>query len=696
MTASLPNINKMQKPYELRAALRVEVLFVSVWNACPESPPSQTLDRSGRLTWLALAGYPRLAADTLLNRANQGRIEVVVGNAVRQLNLAFVKDPGCREKCYEVVLEAALNLVGMERRRAGFSDEETESALRVLTEALKDWEAYERTGGEAKAAIQGMLLEMKSVLAGQSMVAKMGEEIEKSLDDENMLESFIAAARRTIEGNVYYRMVDGGLSKLGNDSATGLRWLRHLGAVQVSSNPVIAARAFEEMSGLWQEFKVVALAHPEWFKNPETFADEITMYGTVTSLLPNVLDFRPIALLSDFHEGMVSIQLNPFKAGSFEGSREDALKIYTILEAVLARYDSFLMGEADFEGRGRPNVVLKVSGGDAAAISITEDLNSMGLGTNNTLTYTVAQEVRLTISAFGGLSRALKMGIPVTRVYITNMEGRLEDHLRQIEASRLLEASLGTGREQEIRVRAIADKLGALNAVGSANAVREKVAILCAKKYLKSLTDGWFAEAVRQGSLEFLEQMERDIRMAGILVTRRVHQLVFGQEVASRWMKYIQQEFGVSEEEASVALSMVDLLPASKRRAQDTFLVLGGKQITNLTNTEFPDQQLKVWLQAQQDGFRISDYENSILVQPDVATLERLLNIADFRKAYELTPELVAALERAGIHVPAEDGGISPEDWSSYGPVIRTADEFKEAYVNFKNKLLGFLKEAQR
>jgi hypothetical protein len=189
--------------------------------------------------------------------------------------------------------------------------------------------------------------------------------------------------------------------------------------------------------------------------------------------------------------------------------------------------------------------------------------------------------------------------------------------------------------------------------------------------------------------------MENDIRMAGILVTRRVFQLAFRHESASKWVKYVQQEFGIPEADASVAVRMVDLLPASKRRAQDTYLVLGGKHITNLTNTEFPDQQLKVWLQSQQKGFRISDYENSILAQPDVATLKRLLKIADFRKAYELTPELVAELGRVGIEHSAEDGGIRPEDWSSYGPVVRTADEFREAYLNFKNKLLDFMKEAR-
>jgi hypothetical protein len=393
---------------------------------------------------------------------------------------------------------------------------------------------------------------------------------------------------------------------------------------------------------------------------------------------------------------MVSLQLNPFKAASVEGSRKDALKIYGILEDVLTKYDAFLMGNTDFEGRGRPNVVFKVSSGDSAAIPTTENLDEMGLGTNNTVTYTVAQEIRLTLAALRGLARALKAGIPVTQVYITNMEGRLEDHLREVEASRLLEASLGAEGDQANRLRALADKLGAVDAVEKAVSLREKTAVLCARKYLKSLADDWFVGAIHQESPGSLEQMEREIRLSGVLVTRRVYQLAFSRESSSGWVKYVQQEFGASEERARLAVGMVDLLPASKRRAEDTYLVLGGEQITNLTNTDFPDQQLKVWLKSQQEGFELSEYANSVLAQPDPATLQRLLKIADFRKAYELTPELVAEFGRAGIEVPAEEGGIGPEDWSSYGPVIKTMSEFMGAYSSFKDRLLDFTKAIPR
>jgi hypothetical protein len=53
----------------------------------------------------------------------------------------------------------------------------------------------------------------------------------------------LKAAEREIRENIYYRMVKDGLCKFGNDYAIGLRWLRHLGFEQVSTNPVLVATA---------------------------------------------------------------------------------------------------------------------------------------------------------------------------------------------------------------------------------------------------------------------------------------------------------------------------------------------------------------------------------------------------------------------------------------------------------------------
>jgi hypothetical protein len=93
-------------------------------------------------------------------------------------------------------------------------------------------------------------------------------------------------------------------------------------------------------------------------------------------------------------------------------------------------------------------------------------------------------------------------------------------------------------------------------------------------------------------------------------------------------------------------------------------------------------------------GFALSDFENSIArTEPDV--LARLLEMEDFRKAYELTGPLSRELNELGIEVPQEDGGLEPEQWDSYGPVVKTMREFKGAYLAFKNKLVQSLEEKQ-
>lgn len=313
-----------------------------VWNAWPEEPSFATADPSLRIAQFALAGYTQLAADTVLNKQNQGKVTCVIENSINRLDQSFNEDSvTTRKRCVEVLLEVALNFLGMERKRAGFSDGETSEVLTKIARTLQKWERAE--GSESlQLVIQQMLNGMKMVLNGKGMVANMAEEIEKALVKDDLANSFIESSKNVIQSNVYYRIVDGGLSKFGNDSATGLRWARHLGAVQVSSNPVIAARAYDEIADLWNRFEVVASVHPEWRHDTEKFADEIALYGTVTSLLPNILDFRPIALLSNFKDGMVSIQLNPRKASNIEESLKDALRFYSILQEILASYDVYL------------------------------------------------------------------------------------------------------------------------------------------------------------------------------------------------------------------------------------------------------------------------------------------------------------------------------------------------------------------
>jgi hypothetical protein len=648
-------------------------------------------DVAGHIAQLGLKGHSQLAADVILRRELRGKLQAVLGEVTRRLQLEFVRNPTARDRCYETLLEIAFNLVGVEGKRIGFSDEEVKITLQNLTSALRKWEGFEKEAGNpaaARRAIRRLLDDMKGVMMGKSMVAKIAEAMGKEIDEDNLMESFILSIGKLFRGNVYYMIVTQGMSKLGNDSATGLRRVRHLGAVQVSMNPVIAARAYDEQPNLWNEFRKVTKAHPEWYNDPEKYGDELALNATVTCVLPNLLTFRQVALFSGFHDGLVSYQLNPHDGTDVEASINDATKIYTILERPLEEYDSQLMW--NLEGKGRPNIVFKVPACHPAAIETTKRLNGLGIGTNNTVTYTVAQEVTLIMAAMQGMSEAVRIGVPISQAYETNMIGRLEDHLREAEAERLLQEKYRTNGET---LRSLAKELGAPD-VEKAGSIDEMIRIMCSKKYLKQLTDKRFVNAVKESvDSNNMSQLEEAIEHAGIFVTRRVYRIFFVPENRQKWINYLQDELGDSRQEAEEVFDKIDLLPASKRRARDTYLVLGRGGLRNLTNTEFPNQQLDVWQVSNSENFNLHDFEGSIMNEPEPDISERLLEIRDFQKAYELTPELVHKLRKIGIQGEFGNRGLEPEEWAAYGPVRKTMHEFSEAYDSFRRKVTEVMKQ---
>ncbi|RLE84821.1 MAG: hypothetical protein DRJ41_02415, partial [Thermoprotei archaeon] len=426
------------------------VLISSKRETLPSPPPVS--DHIGLVVFSALKGYTELAADHLLNPELKGRLVEVLGGIVRQLNLEFMKAQGYDEErrirvrgyAYDVLVEIALNLLGMERVWVGFSDEEVKRALSLIRETVRIWEDLERKENSrpliAQAVVKMKIEDMKKVLSARpgrkSMTSFIGERVEKEICEDRPVESFIETMEREIKNNVYYVMSREGMCRFGNDYAIGLRWLRRLGYVQVSTNPVLAAVAYDDDPSLWEKFKDYLRRHPELLDDPDSKADELAMAATMVALWPNMEVFRPVAFLKNFADGMISYQLNPNVANSVEGSLRDALKIYSATQEYFFRYDEYLLwGWPGYVERGRPNIVFKVAGSSPAAIDITRELESLGIGTNNTVTFTVTQEVALILAKIEGMAKAAKRGIRTTKVYETNMGGRLEDHLREIVAA---------------------------------------------------------------------------------------------------------------------------------------------------------------------------------------------------------------------------------------------------------------------
>ena len=597
-----------------------------------------------------------------------------------------------------------------ESRMVGFSRDEGNKTYEHILYTLKVWEHLERKGeltasriSVAEAVVKKLINDMKKVMKGAGMVAKMGEEIEKGLGKKNLAASFVSEARKVIRKNIYYLMGVKGLGKFGNDYAIGLRYLRHVGYVQVSTNPVLAARAYEDDVSLWEDFKEVVKNHPEWQGSPEDFADEIAMEATKTALWPNLAVFRPIALLSKLHHGLVSYQLNPNVAESLEGSLKDALAIYSAAGEFLRDYDSHLLwGYSQNDERGRPNMVFKVAGAYPSSIQITKDLNSLGIGTNNTVTYTVSQEATLIMAAMEGMAVALKMGISPTQVYETNMGGRLESHLRDLEAERLLTEALGKAKDRDKSLRELAQTLGATEELQELSSFKEKVGVVSSYKYLKSLTHPDFVEVIagarirgysKEKASAFLGNLECDIGYGGTLVAQKVYRIFFSQENGAKWVSYLEKQFGLAKAQAEEIMDKIDLLPASKRKPNDTYFTLARK---NMTNTEFPNHQQSVLEASYQKEFSLSDFEDAILMDHDPKILSRLLKLPDFHKGYELTPELKEKLGRVGIRNDFGEGGLEVDEWPTFGSVVKTMGEFTDAYKTFREKTIEFVRRVGR
>ena len=694
--------------------------------------PPKSLDHADHVLKTALMGYPELAADHLLNPSLPGRFTEVVGSLIRRAKLEFLK-PGTpeevavrRARIYDVLLEIAINLYGMEKEWMGLSDEEASEAEKMIIEALKEFESIEREEKGSpevlEAVVKLKIEDMKKVMAGdprgrKGMIAFMGENVEKSLDPSNLAESFLQAMKREIQTNVYYIMSKLGMCRFGNDYAIGLRWLRRLGYVQVSTNPVLAAIAYRDDPSLWDKFREYLRKHPELLEDPESKADELAMAGTMLALWPNMEVFRPIFFLKDYMDGMISYQLNPNVATSVEGSLKDAYEIYTRTEEYFRTYDAYLVwGWPLHVERGRPNIVFKVAGSSPAAITITSELEARGMGTNNTVVYTVAQEARLILAKFEGMARAMKLGIKVTRNYETNMGGRLEDHLREVIAADFVKKALQKAENKEEALFQLAKALkvpveapsGTWKGTSGwgydivADTLKKKVELVCSRAYIKRLDADPLAEfltkygvfGTKEEAMKKLSEIEEAVRMSGTLVAQRVWWLFFSAENKPKWLAWLIKKYGLTPEQAERILDAIDVLPASKRKPMDTYLTLARN---NMTNTEFPNHQLAVLKTYMEPGFRLEEYDNAILKKHDEKYVKILYEYEDFVKAYELTPYLVEVFKEAGIDVSGMGvNGLRPEEWGQFGSAVKTMRGFTEAYIKFREKCVEVAKEVRK
>jgi len=345
--------------------------------------------------------------------------------------------------------------------------------------------------------------------------------------------------------------------------------------------------------------------------------------------------------------------------------------------------------------------VLKVAGSSKAARQITRELNAVGIGTNNTVVYTVGQEIRLILDSFEGKARALKAGKPITRTYETNMGGRLVSHLREVEATMIfakIRDMHGEARALDLLKKVAkdlgldSDLLALLDGPGSVESKADKV---CSYSKLKPLTHPAFLRSVEEAGLrrDEIEQLESDIRKAGTLIARRVYQTFFTDENRRRWIDHLKGGFGLTDLQAKSILESVDVLPASKRIPEDTYDTLA---YPNMCNTEFPNHARAVQLFAEKGGFDLIPFKNAALQPSELGLVDRLSYLSDFVLGYEIVLELAKTLVDAGA-IPAAKSyglrGILEEQWPRFGSVLKTMAEFRAAYERFASQCVALAEE---
>ena len=117
-----------------------------------------------------------------------------------------------------------------------------------------------------------------------------------------------------------------------------------------------------------------------------------------------------------------------------------------------------------------------------------------------------------------------------------------------------------------------------------------------------------------------------------------------------------------------------------------------------MCHTEFPNQARAVQLRSEQPGFRLEEFRESIAASYDDGVTRRLSAWPDFALGYSLTPGLKELLLGVGLE-EAKDwavDGVPLEGWPEFGPVVKTTEEFRAAYMAFRTKCLSIAKEVAR
>jgi hypothetical protein len=360
-------------------------------------------------------------------------------------------------------------------------------------------------------------------------------------------------------------------------------------------------------------------------------------------------------------------------------------------------YDRYLLAGHRMDGeRGRPNMVIKVAATTPVARTITRTINSFGFGSNITVDYTVSQEATLILDEMEGMAKAIRKGIKPTQLYMTNMGGRLESHLREVKLEELfreLKEKIGEEKATQ-KIMKLSEANGTKDKVLKSKTYGEKVWAATRFAHGQKRMDEPIFETLKEvASKESLQGWEDVIAKSGTLVARRVWWIFFSDANRNRWAASLMKTYGLTREQAHFILDRIHYLPASKRKPFDTYWTLSSR---NLVHTEFPDHQENVRKMSAGPQFNLEEYGESISNTFPEGVLEQLTQLEDFRKAFEINSELAERFKEVGISEEMGLKGLTPSEWSEFGPVQKTLAEFKNAYDQFQKEMVSILQKIRR
>jgi hypothetical protein len=192
---------------------------------------------------------------------------------------------------------------------------------------------------------------------------------------DHYLDNFYQAVRRSNLRRIADLRGDGQtLSEISNDYAAFLPYTLHLGASFVTCNPPLIDIAWQADPARWN-----AVADRLIAETPEASGEELARRMTLEVVLSNMLQLRPIFLLTSGRTGCVSLQVNPKRHDDAASMIGDANAIYRELR--------------DRLGGGVPNVVFKLPA-TRAGLRACEALTSEGIGVNITVNFGLFQHLR--------------------------------------------------------------------------------------------------------------------------------------------------------------------------------------------------------------------------------------------------------------------------------------------------------------